>query len=131
MTTLKPPAQLSLCLTVLATLTTPGTAFAGAGHSSRTKADLILSNARIYTVDPAQPWAEALAVADQSSPSAATRALAWASFEEDRKGTLTAGKLADIAVFDTDPVGRSDPARLLDAKVLYTITGGRVVYAAE
>ena len=133
MTTLKPLARLSLCLSVLAALTAPGTAFAGARHSSQTKADPILGNARIYPADPARPWAEALAVADESSPSAATRAPAWASFEEDRKGTLTAGKLAHIAVFDTDlvAVGRSDPVRLLDAKVLYTIVGGRVVYAAE
>jgi predicted amidohydrolase YtcJ len=59
-----------------------------------------------------------------------TRAPAWASFEEDVKGTLTPGKLADIAVFDTDlvAVGRDDPARLLEAKVLYTIVGGQVVY---
>ena len=28
-----------------------------------TKADLILHNARIYTVDPARPWAEAVACA--------------------------------------------------------------------
>ncbi len=59
-----------------------------------------------------------------------TKTSAWASFEEDIKGTLTLGKLADIAVFDTDliEVGKSDPAKLLDAKVLYTIVGGRVVY---
>jgi predicted amidohydrolase YtcJ len=45
-------------------------------------------------------------------------------------GTLTPGKLADIAVFDTDLVqaGHEDPARLLDAKVLYTIVGGDIVY---
>ena len=28
-------------------------------------ADLILSNARMYTVDPAQPWAEALAISGE------------------------------------------------------------------
>ena len=61
-----------------------------------------------------------------------TRAPAWASFEEDVKGTLTPGKLADIAVFDTDLIeaGRNDPAALLDATVLYTIVGGRIVYEA-
>lgn len=31
---------------------------------SRVDADLLLHNARIYTVDPAQPWAEAVACAD-------------------------------------------------------------------
>jgi predicted amidohydrolase YtcJ len=59
-----------------------------------------------------------------------TRNPAWASFEEDIKGTLTPGKLADIAVFDTDLIeaGREGPSRILDAKVLYTIVGGEVVY---
>jgi predicted amidohydrolase YtcJ len=61
---------------------------------------------------------------------AATKNPAWASFEEAIKGTLTPGKLADIAVFDTNlvEVGKSDPARLLKAKVLYTIVDGLVVY---
>ena len=61
-----------------------------------------------------------------------TRAPAWASFEEGIKGTLTPGMLADIAVFDTDlvEVGREEPAKLLDARVLYTIVGGKVVYQA-
>jgi predicted amidohydrolase YtcJ len=38
--------------------------------------------------------------------------------------------LADIAVFDTDlvAVGKSDPSKLLTAKVLYTIAGGRIVF---
>lgn len=61
-----------------------------------------------------------------------TKAPAWASFEEDIKGTITPGKLADIAVFDTDlmTAGRSNPAGLLKARVLYTIAGGRMVYEA-
>lgn len=43
---------------------------------------------------------------------------------------MTVGKLADMAVFDTDlmDVGRSEPARLLQAKVLYTVVGGKVVF---
>jgi hypothetical protein len=59
-----------------------------------------------------------------------TRAPAWASFEEALKGVLAPGKLADIAVFDTDLIeaGKTDPAGLLKAKVLWTIVGGRVVY---
>ena len=60
-----------------------------------------------------------------------TRGPAWASFEEDRKGMLKAGMLADIAVFDRDLIeaGRSRPADLLKAKVRYTIAGGRVVFS--
>jgi hypothetical protein len=61
-----------------------------------------------------------------------TKGPAWASFEEDVKGVLSPGRLADIAVFDTNLVeaGRDQPSRLLKAKVLYTITGGRVVFDA-
>jgi hypothetical protein len=59
-----------------------------------------------------------------------TKTSAWASFEEGIKGTLSVGELADIAVFDTDlmDVGRSQPARLLEARTLYTVVGGRVVF---
>jgi len=59
-----------------------------------------------------------------------TKTPAWAAFEESIKGTLTPGKLADVAVFDTDLVeaGNTNPPALLKAQVLYTIVGGRVVY---
>ncbi len=59
-----------------------------------------------------------------------TKAPAWASFEEASKGMIKPGLLADLAVFDTNLVeaGRTLPSRLLQAKVLYTIVGGQVVY---
>jgi hypothetical protein len=59
-----------------------------------------------------------------------TKGPAWASFEEAIKGTIEPGKLADLAVFDTNlvEVGKTNPAALLKAKVLFTIAGGRVVY---
>jgi hypothetical protein len=59
-----------------------------------------------------------------------TKGPAWASFEEEIKGTISPGKLADLAVFDTNlvEVGKSAPAKLLDAKVLYTLTGGKIVF---
>jgi predicted amidohydrolase YtcJ len=61
-----------------------------------------------------------------------TKAPAWASFEGEVKGILSPGRYADLAVFDTNLVeaGRDNPQRLLKAKVLYTIAGGRVVYDA-
>jgi predicted amidohydrolase YtcJ len=82
--------------------------------------------------EPAQGWYPDQRLTIEEAIDAYTRAPAWASFEEHSKGTLTPGKLADIAVFDTDliAVGHNEPARLLQAKVLYTLVGGKIVYQA-
>jgi hypothetical protein len=82
------------------------------------------------TGEPAGGWFPDERLSIEDAIEAATRAPAWASFEEDRKGTIAPGLLADLAVFDTNlvEVGRADPARLLEAGVLYTIVGGRVVH---
>ncbi|MFV2089422.1 MAG: amidohydrolase family protein, partial [Pseudomonadales bacterium] len=80
--------------------------------------------------EPSGGWFPDQRLTIEEAMDAYTRAPAWASFEEDIKGTLTPGKLADIAVFDTNLIeaGHSEPSRLLDAEVLYTIMGGRIVY---
>ena len=80
--------------------------------------------------EPAEGWFPEQRLTIEEAIEAYTRNPAWASFEEEIKGTLTPGKLADIAVFDVDLIeaGREDPARVLDAEALYTIVGGRVVY---
>jgi hypothetical protein len=52
---------------------------------------------------------------------------AWATFEEASRGSITAGKLADLVVVDRDVLA-SPPEDLKRARVLYTIVGGRVVY---
>ncbi|MFU8815493.1 MAG: amidohydrolase, partial [Pseudomonadales bacterium] len=82
---------------------------------------------------PEQGWFADQRLSIEEAIDAYTRAPAWASFEENDKGTLTVGKLADIAVFDTDlvAVGHDDPRKLLDARVLYTIVGGRIVHEAR
>ena len=55
---------------------------------------------------------------------------AYASFEEHEKGSIEVGKLADLAVVDRDILER--PAEeLLDARVLYTLLGGEIVYSAQ
>ena len=54
---------------------------------------------------------------------------AYASFEEDRKGSITAGKLADLVVLGRDPL-RVDPMSLIDIPIERTMTGGRWVYEA-
>lgn len=54
---------------------------------------------------------------------------AHASFEEDIKGSLEPGKLADLVVWDHDIV-TIDPMRLLEVKPQRTMLGGRWVYEA-
>lgn len=80
--------------------------------------------------EPKTGWFPEQRLTIEEAIEAATRNPAWASFEEHIKGTLAVGKLADIAVFDTNLIdaGRTDPARLLKAQVRYTIVDGRVVH---
>jgi predicted amidohydrolase YtcJ len=52
---------------------------------------------------------------------------AYASFEENSKGTLEAGKLADLVVLSDDPT-KTNSFKLKDVKVLQTMIGGKVVY---
>ena len=55
---------------------------------------------------------------------------ATAEFEEGIKGSLMAGKLADITVLSKDIM--TVPEReILATKILYTIVGGKVQYKAE
>ncbi len=64
-----------------------------------------------------------------SAIDAYTAAGAYASFDEQRKGTLKAGMLADIVILTSDVF--EEEARLLDAEVATTIFDGRVVYDRE
>jgi predicted amidohydrolase YtcJ len=83
--------------------------------------------------EPKAGWFPDQRLTIEEAIEAYTKGPAWASFEETTKGTLTPGKLADIAVFDTNLVdaGKSNPSAILKAKVLYTIVGGKVVYEAS
>ena len=82
------------------------------------------------TGEPSEGWYADERLTIEEAIEAYTKNPAWATFDEDTKGTLTAGKLADISVFDTNLVeaGRNDPSKLLEAKVQYTIVGGDIVY---
>jgi predicted amidohydrolase YtcJ len=54
---------------------------------------------------------------------------AYASFEEGIKGSLSPGKLADIAILEKDP-HEVDADSIVDIKVLRTILGGQTTYEA-
>lgn len=101
---------------------------------------LILRNGRIYTLDPARPWAQAIAVrgtrivavgTDESILGLALRAYtldaAFASRAEKQEGSIEAGKMADIVLFSKNLL-EIPPNDIPSAQVLLTVAGGRVVY---
>ncbi len=77
---------------------------------------------------------EPLGPEERITPFEALRAItsdaAWQNFEEDRKGTLEAGKLADLVVLSADPLA-VDPMAIQDIRVLQTIKEGETVFSAE
>ena len=54
---------------------------------------------------------------------------AFAGFEEDVKGSLTPGKLADMVVLSEDPTS-VDPMTIMDIPIQQTIIDGRRVHEA-
>ncbi len=56
-----------------------------------------------------------------------TRGSAYATFEEDEKGSLEPGKLADLAILDTN-LFETAPSRWLEAQVETTILAGRIIF---
>jgi predicted amidohydrolase YtcJ len=55
---------------------------------------------------------------------------AFASFEESIKGTLSHGKLGDVAVFETD-LEQVAAEEIGSVRIDYTILGGEVVYSRD
>lgn len=55
---------------------------------------------------------------------------AYASFEEDIKGSIEVGKLADIVVLSKNLL-EVEPSGILNTEVVYTIAGGRIVYQGD
>jgi predicted amidohydrolase YtcJ len=55
---------------------------------------------------------------------------AYAAFEEEIKGSLSPGKLADMVVLSRDIMTVAE-AEILETTVVRTILGGRVAYTSE
>lgn len=55
---------------------------------------------------------------------------AYAYFEEDSKGSIKAGKRADLVILDRNPL-KVDPMEIRDIQVLETIKDGQVIYQAK
>ena len=54
---------------------------------------------------------------------------AYAEFQDNVKGSVTAGKLADMVLLSDDPL-TIDPVKIRDIKVLKTWVGGKLTYEA-
>lgn len=59
-----------------------------------------------------------------------TKDAAYQYFEENRKGTLEADKLADMVILDRDPL-KVEPKKIQDIKVMETIKEGKTVFLAK
>ena len=55
---------------------------------------------------------------------------AFAEFQENAKGSITPGKLADLVILSRD-IFKIDPVEIEKAKVVMTVLDGKVVYEAK
>jgi predicted amidohydrolase YtcJ len=76
---------------------------------------------------PAGGWHPEQRIALEEALRAYTLEPAYASFEENIKGSIEKGKLADLVVLSR-PIFEVEPAELLETEVVMTIVGGRIVY---
>lgn len=81
------------------------------------------------TLDDRNPdgWIPEQKIGVEDALRAYTINAAFASFDEDKKGSLERGKLADFVLLDSD-VTRIAPEAIRDVEVLMTVVGGRVVF---
>jgi len=82
------------------------------------------------TLDDKNPhgWVPSQKITVEQALAAYTRAGAYASFEENDKGTIAVGKLADLTLIDQDLRAIAAPD-IRNARVIRTIVGGRTVFA--
>ena len=85
-------------------------------------------NRRNVNGNPPEPWGLDQAVSVEEALKIFTINGAYSAFEEHRKGTITEGKLADLAVLSADPFA-VEPEALKDVSVDHTILGGKIVYS--
>jgi hypothetical protein len=75
------------------------------------------------------PWGLEQRVTVEEALRVGTLHGAYASFEENLKGSIEPGKLADLVVLGRDPL-REDPFSLITIPVERTMVGGRWVFEA-
>lgn len=81
------------------------------------------------TLDDKNPegWVPEQKITVEQALKAYTQGGAFASFEEDIKGTLSPGRLADFVILERD-ILTIDPTEIRNVKVLRTVVGGRTVF---
>lgn len=81
------------------------------------------------TLDDKNPngWVPEQKITVEQAMKAYTKDAAFASFEENLKGTLEVGKLADFVVLNSD-LRKVEPAEIRNLKVLQTYIGGKKVF---
>ena len=72
-------------------------------------------------------WGPAQRVSVEQALRVGTLNGAYASYEEHLKGSIEAGKLADLVVLEKDPT-KVDPFSIIDIKIERTMVGGSWVY---
>lgn len=80
--------------------------------------------------EPAEGWFPEQRISLEKALRAYTWGAAYGAFEEDTKGTIEPGKLADFSLIDTDLFNTS-PGQWLAAEIALTVVGGKVVYKKE
>jgi predicted amidohydrolase YtcJ len=74
-------------------------------------------------------WGPKQRISIQEALEVGTMNGAYASFEENLKGSITPGKLADLVVLGRDPL-REDPHKLIGIPVQRTMVGGKWMFEA-
>jgi predicted amidohydrolase YtcJ len=84
------------------------------------------------TLDDKNPdgWIPSQKITVEQALIAYTKNGAYSSFDENIKGTLEPGKLADFVVISED-LTRIDPVKIRDAQILQTWVGGKIVYDSK
>ncbi|MCW5910026.1 MAG: amidohydrolase [Cyclobacteriaceae bacterium] len=84
------------------------------------------------TIDGKNPdgWVPEQKISVEEALKSYTIRAAYASFEENIKGSIEPGKLADFVILQRD-ITTIDPVEIRDVQVLKTVAGGKTVYSTE
>ncbi|AZI26307.1 hypothetical protein EA772_13500 [Pedobacter sp. G11] len=84
------------------------------------------------TLDDKNPngWIPEQKVTTEEALKAYTIDAAYSTFEDNIKGSLKKGKLADYVILEKD-ITKLNPVQIQSVKILSTVVGGKEVFKAE